>query len=130
MRRLPVAEKPRATYRPRVSSTVAGPRPPRAASTADCGVETPWVHRLLYADTDLSALFRQILTTVRIPLSIGLNQINGPMGKHDLYPFRHPGDRHGQARLSSSPWPNRPNRPDRRPTTTDASAAAQADPRD
>lgn len=50
-------------------------------------VETAWVHRLLSADTDLSAPFRQILTTVWIPLSIGLNQINKSMGKDDLYPF-------------------------------------------
>ncbi|MEP6798674.1 MAG: putative zinc-binding metallopeptidase, partial [Lapillicoccus sp.] len=50
-------------------------------------LETAWVHRLLSADTDLQAPFRQLVTQVWIPLSIGLNQINKSMGKDDLYPF-------------------------------------------
>lgn len=96
-------------------------------------VETAWVHRLL--DADLAAPFRQILTTVWIPLSIGLNPDQQVDGQGRPLPLRDPDDRHGQARLRRvggpaglTASPTRPPRPE--PRHADRRTAAQPDPRD
>ncbi len=50
-------------------------------------IETAYVNRFLDQGTDLSVPFGVLVTTVWIPLSIGLNQIERSMGKDDLYAF-------------------------------------------
>ncbi|MEH3033240.1 MAG: putative zinc-binding metallopeptidase [Aeromicrobium erythreum] len=50
-------------------------------------VGTAAAHGLVTVDPDAFTSFRDLVTGVWIPLSIGLNQINRSMGENDLYPF-------------------------------------------
>lgn len=50
-------------------------------------IDTARANGLTTVDIDAFSSFRDVVTGVWIPLSIGLNQINRSMGEPDLYPF-------------------------------------------